>query len=812
MLRRRHQVREAVLGDDSFTLRWLPRLRQADWVLPASLVRDDVVPIGTALGVVDGPVTATVDPRGLVTIGPEGNGRSLDWWVGADDRWYLPAREPGVTQVRVEHAPVVETTMRVPGGEVVHRAYAARGGRYPGGDAWIVVEVENRSAVPVALAWAVRPFTPAGVTFTQTMEVEPAAGVAPGSNGPHLVTEQGDPLGMLPRPPSRWARTLDDEDVAPLVLAGEARSGPVTPVFGDDGDHPDRSTADLATMALLVPLPHTATARFLLLPQGFDPAGAWDDDGRTTFAWPGDLPAATAVARGWSSLVGDGPRIDVPDPVLADAVEAARRSLLLAHRVTTEPQVDDRRAPDVTHRITTRGGWDERPDPAGEQMEILAALARWGHHDAADRALITWPEGQQRGGGFGSVEATAAALEALAAHAVAAGDAGPARAWLPEVGGAVEWLGRRARKPKPGDDRSIMADGLDAAAVVLAALDQPTAAAAVAADATRLRPSPPVPPGSPGSAASLSPGSPSSSSPGSASSSRLSSSSVPPGSVPAPSSSSPGSASSSSPPPSSSSVPPGSVPAPSSSSVLPGSVPAPSSSSPGSASSSRPSSSSGAPVVDLDAPSVTPREVAAAAVAATRAGAEASALWALLRRASATWTWSDPERWAGDDLLVPARLLTAVGRLLVADGPTGPALTTWMPPAWWGLGWEVHGVPTRWGRVSYAVRWHSGRPALLWELGPPVEGIAGEPVLTAPGLDPAWSSTERRGEALLAAVPPPPGVEPGPEVHQGGVAVAAPPRSVWRPQDPGPDAPTDRPAAPPDRPDDPPSAPDTSFT
>lgn len=676
-------------GSPAFTRAWLPRLREADWVLPASLGRDDLVPTWTALGVIDGEVTSTVDPRGLVTAGPAGDGRSVDWWIGADDRWYLPAREPGVTQVRLEHAPVVETTMRVPGGVVVHRAFGARAGRRPGGDDWVVVEVENRSALPVVLAWAVRPLTPTALTATRSMGVEPAASVEPGTNGPHVVLVQGDPLALLPRPPSRWARTFDAEDVAPVVLSGAARSGPVTETFGDDGDHPDRGTADLATMALLVPLPHTATARLLLLPHGDDAETAWDDEGRTTFAWPGEVPAADAVARGWSTLVAAGPRVDLPDPVLADAVEAARRSIVLAHRLRREGAVDDTQAPDLTHLLTTRGGWDERPDPAGEQMELLAALARWGHHDAVDRALITWPEGQQRGGGFGSVEATAAALAALAAHAIAAADAGPARAWLPEVGGAIEWLGRRARRPQGDDDPLVVADGLDAAAVVLAAVGQPEAAAAVAADAVRAR-------------------------------SRL-----------------------------------------------------------------RPA----APSPDLDAPSVTPRAVAAAAVAATRAGEDASALWALLRRASSTWTWSDPERWEGDDLLVPARLLTAVGRLLVDDRPDGLALTTWMPPAWWGLGWEVHDAPTRWGRLSYAVRWHSGRPALLWELGPPLEGVAGDPVLRAPGLDPSWSGTERRGEALLAAVPPPAGTDVGPEPHVGGVAVAAPPRSVWRPQDPGPDAP-----------------------
>jgi hypothetical protein len=48
------------------------------------------------------------------------------------------------------------------------------------------------------------------------------------------------------------------------------------------------------------------------------------------------------------------------------------------------------------------------------------------------------------------------------------------------------------------------------------------------------------------------------------------------------------------------------------------------------------------------------------------------------------------------------------------------------------------------------VRWHGDRPALLWELEPH-EGV-GPVRLTAPGLDAAWSSTERTGEVLLGPV------------------------------------------------------------
>ena len=50
----------------------------------------------TLVGNLASPWTAIVDPRGLVTARP--GGWSLDWWIGAEDRWHLPSREAAVRQ------------------------------------------------------------------------------------------------------------------------------------------------------------------------------------------------------------------------------------------------------------------------------------------------------------------------------------------------------------------------------------------------------------------------------------------------------------------------------------------------------------------------------------------------------------------------------------------------------------------------------------------------------------------------------------------------------------------------------------------
>lgn len=94
------------------------------------------------------------------------------------------------------------------------------------------------------------------------------------------------------------------------------------------------------------------------------------------------------------------------------------------------------------------------------------------------------------------------------------------------------------------------------------------------------------------------------------------------------------------------------------------------------------------------------------------------------------------------------RFIRSVERRIV-DG--GRFLTGGLPTSWLGNNFEVHGLPTSPSTsASFAVRWHGDRPAVLWEQQ------GDRPVrLTAPDIDPTWSTTERSGEALWAAPRPP---------------------------------------------------------
>lgn len=80
----------------------------------------------------------------------------------------------------------------------------------------------------------------------------------------------------------------------------------------------------------------------------------------------------------------------------------------------------------------------------------------------------------------------------------------------------------------------------------------------------------------------------------------------------------------------------------------------------------------------------------------------------------------------------------------------GRLLPLGIPRRWLGSNFEVHGVPTGpHSTVGFAVRWHGARPAVLWEQYGPAQ------MLTAPKVDPGWSSTDVSGEALWAEPPQP---------------------------------------------------------
>ena len=111
----------------------------------------------------------------------------------------------------------------------------------------------------------------------------------------------------------------------------------------------------------------------------------------------------------------------------------------------------------------------------------------------------------------------------------------------------------------------------------------------------------------------------------------------------------------------------------------------------------------------------------------------------------------------GPEVADPLLLVEAVHGSLVgatAGRARGSTLEVALAPGWrdtWrGRPLEVHGLRSGAGTISYALRWHGERPALLWDLEPsPLLEPDVVPRLHAPALAPGWTARSWRGEALL---------------------------------------------------------------
>jgi hypothetical protein len=234
----------------------------------------------TLVGALAGRGRARVDAHGGIAV--VGESWSLDWWVGADDRWRIPATEPAVRQRTIEGTPVVETALRVPSGDAIQRVYGIGG---PGGV--VIVEIENDSPAAFVVAF----------TVTGARSIVGA--------GPNLEIDGRTAL-VAPAPPARWtvgAEPLDPEsigaDTGPIPSSRDRRGG--------------------LQAAVLFPLSHRNRVRIALATSGEDPG-------------PVELARAASAqdaANGWHALFDHGMRVVVPDPKVQERLELARSQVLL---------------------------------------------------------------------------------------------------------------------------------------------------------------------------------------------------------------------------------------------------------------------------------------------------------------------------------------------------------------------------------------------------------------------------------------------------------------------------------------------------
>jgi len=670
---------------------WLER--QLDPESPAFVPRGPVPFVAnltarnwTIVGNLASPSVATVDPRGLVT--PWVGGWSLDWWIGAEDRWHLPSRETAVRQTLAGATPVTETVMRVPGGDAVQRVYALPASVPDGLGELVVVEVENQSAVPVAVAFAVRPYNPVGLATVGQIVQEGAT-----------VLVDGRPALLLPRSPAGVAGSiLAAGDCVHQVTSGLAGAGAV------DVEDPD----GLAQAAFVYPLPHRNTIRLSMPLTPERPrvgAGVPRKPGRRTA--PPDVdttrwPAPADVSRGWQAQLRRGLRVELPDSRLQSAIDANRAALLLFH----------------TGQGMAPAPWGGDPSSFLEAASLVVTLDRYGFHSEAGEVLRARPW-RSPGGDSGRLqnwEAHAGALWAIGEHHRLTADTALLGELIPAVREGVRVLsGHHVVARLPYEDGFWLVRALVDGAWLLRLAGDPAAAdeadgaaaqlrhaitASLEQVATRFgRVAMPAAPGRGFDAGMI-----------------------------------------------------GALVACAPLGLLPPDDPWVA----GTLDVVRERFCLGDAFYDgLGhtglAPSLTLR-IARCELEAGDPRAWRRLRW-MLDAGTPTFTWPEAihPRLGGGCLGdghhggAAAAFLGFVRQVLVRETPDGSvALATIFPPEWTGQPVEVHDAPTHAGRVSYALRWHGDRPALLWHCERP--GVT----LTVPGLDRSFSTAEQSGEALLS--------------------------------------------------------------
>jgi hypothetical protein len=602
-----------------------------------------------------GPM-ATVDPAGAVH--PTGASWSLDWAIGAEDRWHCAASEPTVRQRLVSFAPVVETVCKVPSGEAIARAYAVAAGG-TGGHA-VVFEIENESPVPFVALFAIRPTHPLGVGSVSSIRYE----------HPHVLIDERAVV-MLDKAAARWSACDAPHDALVEAINGDAREG---------GFEPVRSASGLATATFLVPVPHRTSVRVLLYP---------DAPRRERPERLAVVATAGQVARGWEAHTAHAARVELPDRRISEGYTAAVRSISAACAGT------------FPIPFGRESDWR-----VADEATVVRALARIGLGDLAAPLLRGRCDELELDSWFrrepASIERNLAIFDAVGAHWNATHD----RALIDDVVAAVvkaaHWVERaRSRSAtQVAEPTARRASGsLAVLASALRSCGQPDAADDLQSFAARFV---------------LDIEGDDTASDDTASDDTASDREL------------------------------------------------------DDTTSDRELDDDVAVELDRSVAVGSPRGFdVAATIAATRSDLAAGDAFAferlewLLRVGGTTSRWPTHvhprlltgSAGAGDDPAVSAAFVALVRALVVDDSETDVVrLLPLVPPTWFGQNLDVHDLPTNAGSLSFALRWHGARPALLWELTSHHAGEASNVVtITAPGLDESWSTNEHQGEALLAA-------------------------------------------------------------
>lgn len=103
--------------------------------------------------------------------------------------------------------------------------------------------------------------------------------------------------------------------------------------------------------------------------------------------------------------------------------------------------------------------------------------------------------------------------------------------------------------------------------------------------------------------------------------------------------------------------------------------------------------------------------------------------------------------------VVAARKVLEVRSDIVAERDGELHLLLGFADEWRGRSIDVRNARTGMGVLSFSLRWHGSRPALLWSIEPYLADDVADVLLRAPSLDADWVSHDAQGEGLLVEQP-----------------------------------------------------------
>ena len=379
----------------------------------------------TMVGNPESVYEAIIDPRGLVTPQPNGDGWSLDAWLQVDGEKFFPSRldEKNITQKLFENLPLVQTQYEPARLRVNQEAFAVRD---TDENSWLIaaytIENPRGEARQAKLFLSLRPFNPEGAALIDHLEWR-------AQKDAHALWVNDELAAIFPAPRALASSTADTGDVAFQLdaLNGTTsigdKTGLATTVAAYDLDLPAHTQR-----VITVVMPMSRTREF--------------NAQLAQWCKPDALPKLKRdFSETWRKLLAQGMSIRVPDDAVQNAFDANKAYLLLLH----------------DHDTITAGPFLYHAFWFRDAAYALNALSQLGYHEQVKQVLETYPRYLRKDGYMlaqdGEWDANGQALWTLEQHARLSGDYEILHSQYWNVLNAAHWIDAARQKTKQHNAR-----------------------------------------------------------------------------------------------------------------------------------------------------------------------------------------------------------------------------------------------------------------------------------------------------------------------------------------------------------------------